>query len=433
LNVGYKIFAAILLNRLRDGGAEDRIWSTQFGFRRRHGTEHALLIARRRIEQAWASKDGSLMMIALDWAKAFDSIDPQGLLKALCRFGVPERFTKVVAAIYTERRFRVRDCGSTSNLCAQSFGICQGCPLSPFLFSMVMTCLMKDAKDVVVQQLGQPASERLSELLYADDTLLMGTSSQSLSAFLQAVADIGVGFGMSQHVGKTKLLNVRTNATVLAPGDVDLKGESSMTYLGGLLSSDGRSVDELSRRLGLAAADFKTLSKIWSHANVSMRRKVQVFEACVVSVLMYGLKTIWLGAAGRRRLDGFQARCIRKILKIPASFISRVSNASVRRQAGVMPLSSELLKQQLRLFGSIAARPCDALRDSIFAPGTIELAEAQGNRCQGRPRHTWADQVRKRAVNVAGSEIRLEEILAQSDDMKAWNALVSEHTAAASD
>ena len=37
------------------------------------------------------------MMTALDWAKAFDSIDPQGLLKALSRFGVPERFTKVVA------------------------------------------------------------------------------------------------------------------------------------------------------------------------------------------------------------------------------------------------------------------------------------------------------------------------------------------------
>ena len=41
LSAGYKIFAAVLLNRLRDGGAEDRIWPTQFGFRRRHGTEHA--------------------------------------------------------------------------------------------------------------------------------------------------------------------------------------------------------------------------------------------------------------------------------------------------------------------------------------------------------------------------------------------------------
>ena len=98
-----------------------------------------------------------------------------------------------------------------------------------------------------------------------------------------------------------------------------------------------------------------------------------------------------------------------------------------------MPLSSELLKQHLKLFGSIAARPRDALRDSVFAPGTIELNETQGNRRQGRPRHTWADQVRKHAVNLAGNEIRLEEILGRNADIKAWNALVSQHTAAPSE
>ena len=97
-----------------------------------------------------------------------------------------------------------------------------------------------------------------------------------------------------------------------------------------------------------------------------------------------------------------------------------------------MPPRSELLKQQLKLFVSIAARPCEALRDSVFAPGTIELAEVQGNRRQGQPRHTWADPLRKQAVNIAG-EVRPEEFLVQKYDMKEWNALVSEYTAAASD
>ena len=89
LNIGYKIFAGVLLNRLRTGGAEGRIWETQFGFRQHHDTEHALLIARRHIEQAWAMKDGSVMMVALDWAKAFDSINPQGLITALTRSSAP--------------------------------------------------------------------------------------------------------------------------------------------------------------------------------------------------------------------------------------------------------------------------------------------------------------------------------------------------------
>lgn len=100
-------------------------------------------------------------MVALDWAKAFDSIDPQGLLRALNRFGVPDNFVKVVSAIYTGRQFRVRECGQTSSYCNQQFGICQGCPLSPFLFSMVMTC----AREKVQQKLGVAACEELFELL----------------------------------------------------------------------------------------------------------------------------------------------------------------------------------------------------------------------------------------------------------------------------
>jgi len=276
---------------------------------------------------------------------------------------------------------------------------------------MVMTCVMNDARALLVQELGAPAVDNLSELLYADDTLLLGTSGLALSAFLRAVADTGAEFGMSLHVGKTQLLKVRSPGVVTTPNGENLTSKPSMIYLGGLLSDDGRSEKELSRRIGLAASDFKKLSRIWSHSNVSTLRKLHIFKSCVISVLMYGLKTIWLGAASQRRLDGFQARCIRKILRIPAAYISRISNATVRERASSTRLSKELLQQQLLLFGDIAVRDTGTLRDCVFAPGSVSLAEAQGCRGRGRPRHSWADQVRKHALTVAGSEDRLQEIL----------------------
>ena len=42
LSIGYKIFAFILLRRLKSVGAENRIWPTQFGFKSRSGTTDAL-------------------------------------------------------------------------------------------------------------------------------------------------------------------------------------------------------------------------------------------------------------------------------------------------------------------------------------------------------------------------------------------------------
>ena len=251
----------------------------------------------------------------------------------------------------------------------------------------------------------------------------------ALSAFLRAVADTGAEFGMSLHVGKTQLLKIRSPGIVTTPNDENLASKPSMIYLGGLLSDDGRSEKELSRRLGLAASDFKKLSRIWSHSNVSSRRKLHIFKSCVISVLMYGLKTMWLGTASRRRLDGFQARCIRRILRIPAAYISRISNAIVRDKANSTLLSNELLQQQLLLFGDIAARDAGTLRDCVFAPGSVSLAEAQGCRGRGRPRHTWADQVRKHTLTVTGSEERLMEIL-MNRRLEEWRTLMSEHTTA---
>ena len=68
LQVGYKIFAAVILQRLKIAGAERRIWPTQFGFRTGLGTTDALCMIRRMIDQALASKNGSLLILALDWS-----------------------------------------------------------------------------------------------------------------------------------------------------------------------------------------------------------------------------------------------------------------------------------------------------------------------------------------------------------------------------
>ena len=135
LPIGYMLFASILLRRTVDGGAENRIWHTQFGFRSGRGTADALVAAKRLVESALSEKDGKLIRLALDWSKAFDSVDPDRLVLALSRFGIPEGYCTLIRAIYSNRQFIVHDAGVRSNVRQQHFGISQGCPLSPFLLS----------------------------------------------------------------------------------------------------------------------------------------------------------------------------------------------------------------------------------------------------------------------------------------------------------
>ena len=57
----------------------------------------------------------------------------------------------------------------------------------------------------------------MNDLLYADDTLLLGTGSAGLTSFFGAVAECGLECGLSLNFEKTQALNVRNKATVMGP------------------------------------------------------------------------------------------------------------------------------------------------------------------------------------------------------------------------
>ena len=57
------------------------------------------------IDAAHERKSECLSMVFLDWAKAFDRIRGDSLLKALSRFGLPEHVVKMIGSIYAERQF----------------------------------------------------------------------------------------------------------------------------------------------------------------------------------------------------------------------------------------------------------------------------------------------------------------------------------------
>ena len=267
LSIAYKVLASMLKQRLLDAGVEQWLCQTQFGFRKKRGTVDAIHIARRRIELACAQRQGRVSLLALDWRKAFDSINVQSLLDALRRFGLPEGLTSIVASIMTRRLFRVRDFGADSHSKPQLFRISQGCTLSPLLFIIAMTVLMHDAVNLL-SPAARAAYEKgeLADLVYADDTLLLGVSSAHMTEYLQAVASAGELYGMELHNGKLQLLNICCTTSITKPNGEALEPQAEMHYLGTALAETGRLDSELGRRIGQAKREFRLLSQVWGHS-----------------------------------------------------------------------------------------------------------------------------------------------------------------------
>ena len=264
-------------------------------------------MARRMLEDTWSTRDGSRLFLALDWAKAFDSVSPDALAASLRRFGCPDGFVEVVQSIYSDRKFVVQDFGTTSSIHQQKYGICQGCPLSPFLFTIVMTTLLTDAHALLQSRMGPiPESRFTRDLVYADDTLLIDSDPALVQELMHCIEECGAHYGLQLNWRKLELMKVRTGADIVGRDGSPIAAKQSLIYLGTSLVADGRVSAELSRRIGAATSDFRVLQRIWSHATLSRRQKFRIFNACVVSKLTYVLFTACLNQAERRRLDGFQ-------------------------------------------------------------------------------------------------------------------------------
>ncbi|CAK0837824.1 unnamed protein product, partial [Prorocentrum cordatum] len=80
-------------------------------------------------------------------------------------------------------------------------------------------------------------------------------------------------------------------------------------------------------RIGKARAAFHTLKLVWRHATIPRRRKLMLFRAYNITKLTYGIETLCLKRADQDKLDAFQEKCLRQVLGIPHSMVSRVTNA----------------------------------------------------------------------------------------------------------
>ena len=185
-----------------------------------------------------------------------------------------------------------------------------------------------------------------------------------------------------------------------------------MAYLGANISADGRIGAELCRRIGMAKRDFDTLQHVWRHSCVTRSQKLSYYCCFVESKLLQCLATACFVKADLRRIDGFQCRCLRKILKIPPSFESRISNQEVRRQANVPPLSTTLLERQLLLLGRVLMADSDSpLKTASFISGTWQPATDRFVRRVGRPRKEWVPAVLGEARARIGNDACLATAL----------------------
>ena len=129
-----KIFEKLMHTRLYNFlSKHDCIYESQFGFRKKHSTNHALLALTEEIRK---SLDNNLFAVGIfiDLQKAFDTVDHYILLRKLEHYGVRGVENDWFKSYLMNRKQYVTINGIDSNLENMKFGVPQGSVLGPLLF-----------------------------------------------------------------------------------------------------------------------------------------------------------------------------------------------------------------------------------------------------------------------------------------------------------
>ena len=88
-------------------------------------------------------KDKNHMIISLDAEKAFDKIQHPFMIKVLEKSGIQGPYLNMIKAIYSKSVANIKVNGEKLEAIPLKSGNRQGCPLSPYLFNIVLEVLAR--------------------------------------------------------------------------------------------------------------------------------------------------------------------------------------------------------------------------------------------------------------------------------------------------
>ena len=361
-----KTFALVLLRRLEHWCESlGVIPPNQAGFRANAGAEHHVFTLVEALKDRKGRGDTSYLLF-LDLKKAYDSVPQSALWHVLHKLGLPEQFTSVLQDWATKRKVRVKVNLELSEEFSVTKGLPQGDPLSPLLFNLYISVLMRRiAQDPSFAGISIPVTAGkpqvlLKDLWYADDMVAIATSPAQLQALLNIVREWSDDWGIEVGVGEGKTNAMRVHAGLdsaeaalppLSIGSQPVQWVTEYKYLGYLLRSDlgtTGAAAKLKRQMDAVVSRFFAYNK--AVRSLSVATQLQIAQAQIVGCATYLMGVVRYSEDELRTLDAPLQKAARLILGAPKC----VPRATIAADSRILPASAMSLMHRWRFMQSLS-------------------------------------------------------------------------------
>ena len=203
--------------------------------------------------------------------------------------------------------------------------------------------------------------------------------SNQAETLLHSVERAAAGIGLHVNAHKTEYMCYNQTGDISTLGGTSQKLVDKFTYLGSSVSSTEKDIDTW---LTKAWKANDRLSIIWK-SNLTDKMKRSLFQAAVVSILLYGCTTWTLTKRLEKKLDGYYTRMLRSIL-----------NKSWRQHPTRHQLYGHLppIKKTILVRRTKHAGHCWRSRDELMSD-VLLWTPTYGRAKAGRPARTYIQQL----------------------------------------
>ena len=204
-NVSYKIFMSFIREKIEEHIRNNNlIKENQVGFTGGGRIEYNHMILQYIVEKTKKEdKNRQLIITALDFKKAFDSVKRKELIETLIKYKIDPNIINIVANIYTKDETIIKMGDREENIKIGS-GIKQGCTASTVFFKLITYEIMKE-----IEEKGEKfelEDININSLFFADDSILIAKTIEATKKNLEIIKNISKKFGLIVNEKKSKIM-----------------------------------------------------------------------------------------------------------------------------------------------------------------------------------------------------------------------------------
>ena len=260
------------------------------------------------------------------------------------------------------------------------------------------------------------------EALFADDCALMAHLENHLQTIVDKFSEASKMFGLTISLGKTEVLFQPAPDSIPQPPQppcitsdgTQLKNVDTFKYLGSTISSDGTLDKEIAARIQKASQALgKLRNKVLQHKDIRLSTKLKVYNAVVLSSMLYGCETWTLYRRHIKRLEQFHMRSLRAIMRV--RWQDHTTNQEVLDRADSTSIEARVLRAQLRWSGHVIR-----MEESRIPRQLLYAELTSGSRKQGRPKKRYKDNLK---ANLKWAGLQPRQLETAACDRTGWRAL----------